>query len=76
MMALGLIVGALAVFFMAKDFTRGWLVQGLLIGCALVGAATFVMGLLPHKEADDYQREALSEYMREQLKEKGTNVHS
>lgn len=74
MMALGLAVIAIAVFFLAKDFTRGWLVQGFLVACALIGAATVVVGWLPRKQADEFQREAISEYMREQLNEKKTNV--
>ena len=74
MKAIGVLVAAAAFFFLAKDFTRGWVVQSLLITCGVIGLITFVMGWLPRKQADEFQREALSEYMREQLDDKGSNV--
>ena len=66
----GLLVLTVSAFFIFRNFTISATDDWFFGFCAIVGFITFILGWLPGKEDKDVQQQAISQYMRETVREK------
>ena len=69
----GLLVLAVSAFFIFRNFTISATDDWFFGFCAIVGIITFILGWLPGKEEKTVQQQAISQYMRETVREKEQN---
>lgn len=71
MRLVGLLVMAGSAFFLIRDFNWSTTVVYILIGSAVVGLLTFILGWIPGKATkSEMQQDALSAFMQEKVREK------
>ena len=66
----GLLVLAVSAFFIFRNFTISATDDWFFGFCAILGLITFILGWLPGKEDKEVQQQAISQYMRDTVREK------
>ena len=70
MKMIGILVMLVSVFFIFRNFTLTASDDWFFGFCAVIGFLTFIIGWLPSKEDKDVQKNAISQYMKEGVREK------
>ncbi len=67
---IGLLVMAVSVYFIFRNFTLTLTDDWFFGFCAVIGLFTFILGWLPEKEGKEVQQKAISQFMKDSVREK------